>query len=182
MGCPRCPLRVGWLPDALRRWRRCSPAVSSRAEAAQVPRTQGEQELHSLISVGIRTLGEELSGPARRRRGRRDGWSLLVAYRHASTQPPQPSHFTALCGRQASEGIVYRHCAASFAVDATGRRETGPGQPSWAGSLAHSSDAGAARGAVCVGPAAAGSPLTQDKDRVERLDKTGPWPRTSTRR
>ena len=100
-------LGFGWLPDALRRWRRCSPAVSSRAEAAQVPRPQGEQGLHSLISVGIRTLGEELSGPARRRRGRRDGWFLLVAYRHAST-PPQPKPFHKLCttGRRRSFKLV----------------------------------------------------------------------------
>ena len=75
MGCG-LPAGVGWLPDATRRWRRCSPAVSSRAEAAQVPGPQGEQELLSLISVEISIVGEELSGAARRSSGRRDASCL----------------------------------------------------------------------------------------------------------
>ena len=64
---------VGWLPDATRRWRRCSLAVSSPAEAATqqcVP--GGRAGVTFLISVGISIVGEELSGPTRRRRGRRD--------------------------------------------------------------------------------------------------------------
>ena len=62
-------------------------------------RTRESLELLSLISVGISIVGEELSGLTRRRRGRRDGCFLLVSYQDASTQPPQPFHFTALYDR-----------------------------------------------------------------------------------
>ena len=105
--------------------RRAREAAHSRAS------WEGERGLRSVpsISVGIRTLGEELSGPARRRRGRRDGWFLLVAYRHAST-PPQPKPFHTSV-RPVGVGVLssfYCFCAAGSALDAS-RRETGPGAP-----------------------------------------------------
>ena len=93
-GCPLLFKRVGSDALAAPRSERAREAAHGRAS------WEGERGLRSVpsISVGIRTLGEELSGPARRRRGRRDGWFLLVAYRHASTQPSH-GHFTALYDR-----------------------------------------------------------------------------------
>ena len=73
----------------------CSPRSEARAEAAQAPRPSGRAGVTFLISAGISIVGEELSGAIRRSKGRRDGCALLVSYRHASTRPPQPSHFTA---------------------------------------------------------------------------------------
>ena len=59
------------------------------------PASTGRAGVTFLISAGISIVGEELSGAIRRSKGRRDGCALLVSYRHASTRPPQPSHFTA---------------------------------------------------------------------------------------
>ena len=71
-------------------------APRSEARARGQPMShQGEPGVTFLISVGISIVGEELSGLTRRRRGRRDGCFLLVSYQDASTQPPQPFHFTA---------------------------------------------------------------------------------------
>ena len=121
---------VGWLPDATRRWRRCSPAVSSRAEAAQVPGPQGEQELLSLISVRISIVGEELSGATRPNSGRGDGCFLLVSYQDASTQPPQPKAFHSLCATGQARSICFRLLLWRLvALESVATRETGPGAP-----------------------------------------------------
>ena len=54
----------------------CSPRSEARAEAAQAPRPSGRAGVTFLISAGISIVGEELSGPTRRRRGRRDASCL----------------------------------------------------------------------------------------------------------
>ena len=77
----------------------CSPRSEARAEAAQAPRPSGRAGVTFLISAGISIVGEELSGPTRRRSGRRDGWFLLVSYQDASTASAAKAISQPLCDR-----------------------------------------------------------------------------------
>ena len=119
---------VGWRPDATRRWRRCSPAVSSRAEAAQVPvhrESAGVTFLNFCWNFNRRRGALRPDAPAERSRR----WMrMLASVLQAASTPPQPSNFIASV-RLVGVGVLSRFIAfVQPALPATrAGAKTGPG-------------------------------------------------------